>query len=82
MTESDHELTDSQWQVIDKIIDDKRKRWHSLRTICNAVLWINRTGSQWRALDSKYPPWQSVYYHFRQFKRGGIWPGRRRGANP
>ena len=57
-------------------MDDQRKRWHSLRTICNAILWINRTGVQWRKLDKlvgNYPPWQTVYYHFRQFKRRGIW---------
>ena len=68
-----HELTDSQWQIIKKIIDDQRQRWHPLRTIVNAILSINRTGIQWRELDSKYPPWQSVYYHFRQFKLRGIW---------
>jgi transposase len=39
----------------------------------NAILSINRTGSQWRDLDSKYPPWQTDYYHFRQFKLRGIW---------
>lgn len=73
MNQTVHELTDSQWQLIEKMVDDKRQRWHSLRTIINAILSINRTGNQWRELDSKYPPWQSVYYHFRQFKLRGIW---------
>jgi transposase len=73
MNESFHELTDSQWQIIEKIINDQRQRWHPLRTMVNAILSINRTGAQWRELDSKYPPWQSVYYHFRQFKIRGIW---------
>ena len=67
------EFSDSQWQVIDKIIDDKRKRKHSLRTILNAIFSINYTGSQWRSLDSKYPPWQTVFYHFTQFKQRGLW---------
>ena len=67
------EFTDSQWQVIEKIIDCKRKRRHSLRTILNAIFWINNTGSQWRNLDSKYPPWQTVFYHFTQFKSLKIW---------
>jgi putative transposase len=76
MNESFQELTDSQWQFIEKILASRRKRWHSLRTICNAILWLNRTGLQWRELDKlngQYPPWQTVYYHFRQFKRRGIW---------
>jgi transposase len=49
-------LTDSQWEVIEKIIDDQCKRWHPLREIVNAILSINRTEAQWRDLDSKYPP--------------------------
>lgn len=67
------EFTDSQWQVIEKIINNKRKRKHSLRTIINAIFWINSTGCQWRNLDSKYPPWETVFYHFSQFKFKGIW---------
>lgn len=67
------EFTDSQWQVIEKIINSKRKRKHSLRTIINAIFWINSTGCQWRNLDSKYPPWETVFYHFSQLKFKGIW---------
>ena len=76
MNQSFQELTDSQWQVIQLILNDKRKRWHSLRTIINAILWINYTGLQWRELDKMTGdqlPWPSVYYYFRQFKLRGIW---------
>ena len=67
------ELTDSQWQFIDNIINDQRKRKHSLRTIVNAIFSLNNGGVQWRSLDSKYPPWQTIFYHFTQFKERGIW---------
>ena len=77
------EFTDSQGQFIDKIIDDQRKRKHSLRVILNAIFSINNTGSQWRNaaqrnLESKYPPWQTVFYYraafrFTRFKQRGIW---------
>jgi transposase len=83
MQTSFSEFTDSQWQFIDKIIDDQRKRKHSFRVILNAIFSINNTGSQWRDaaqrnLDSKYPPWQTVFYYraafrFTQFKQRGIW---------
>ena len=78
MQTSFSEFTDSQWQFIDKIVDDQRKRKHSLRTILNAIFSINNTGSQWRNLDSKYPPWQTVFYYraalrFTRFKQRGIW---------
>ena len=68
-----NELSDSQWEIMEKIINDQRVRQHSLRTVMNAILWINYTGSQWRNMESKYPPWQSVYYYFRKWKRNGVW---------
>jgi transposase len=73
MQTSFSELTDSQWQFIDNIINDQRKRKHSLRTIINAIFSLNNGGVQWRHLDSKYPPWQTVFYYFTQFKHRGIW---------
>ena len=67
------EFADSQWQVIEKILNDQRKRKHSLRIIINAIFSINNTGVQWRNLDSKYPPWETVFYHFTQLKVRGVW---------
>lgn len=69
------ELTDSQWQCIEKILEKeqgKRKRRHDLRRIMNAIFWITRTGVQWRNLDSKYPCWSIVYYYFNKWKRMNI----------
>lgn len=69
------ELTDSQWQYIEKILEKeqgKRKRHHDLRKILNAILWITRTGVQWRNLESKYPNWHIVYYYFAKWQRAGI----------
>ena len=67
------ELTDSQWKIIKDYVENKRKRKHCLRTIINAVLKITRTGTQWRNMDEKYPPWQSVYYYFRKWQKDGTW---------
>ncbi|WP_322518432.1 IS5 family transposase [Chitinophaga sancti] len=65
-------LTDSHWKSIEKILTDKRKRKYSLRTIFNAILWICRTGSQWRNLSSDFPYWQIVYYYFNKWKKAGV----------
>jgi transposase len=65
------ELTDSQWQFIKEFLPVQRTRQHDLRIIMNAMLWVVRTGAQWRNLDSKYPNWQSVYYHFYRWSRDG-----------
>ena len=69
------ELTDSQWQVIEKVIKEEqgeRKRQHCLRSIINGILWITRTGAQWRNMESKYPKWEVVYYYFRKWTRMNI----------
>ncbi|MEL7223102.1 MAG: IS5 family transposase [Bacteroidota bacterium] len=66
------ELTDSQWQIIEKFLAHHKPKKHDLREIVNAILWITRTGCQWRNLESRYPKWESVYYYFRQWQFTGI----------
>lgn len=66
------ELTDAQWSVIGCYLPIERKRKHDLRVIFNSILWIVRTGSQWRNMDSKFPAWQIVYYYFRTWTKLGI----------
>jgi len=67
------DLSDSQYKLIDKIIDDQRKRKYPLKNILNAILYINKGGIQWRLLPREYPSWQLVYYYFRKWVIGGIW---------
>ena len=66
-------LTDKQWQVINNIVEiKKRKRKHSLRKMINAIMYITKTGCQWRMLPKEFGPWQSVYFYFRKWKLEGI----------
>ena len=66
-------LTDNQWQVIKKVINpQERKRKYPLREIMNAILYINKTGCQWRMLPQDFAPWQTVYYYFRKWKLEGV----------
>ena len=52
-------LTDKQWQVIKNIVETKeRKRKHSLREMINAMMYITKTGCQWRMLPKEFGPWQ------------------------
>jgi len=46
---------------------------YSYKSILDAIFYIMRTGSQWRELPPNYPPWQTVYYHYRKLIRSGYW---------
>lgn len=66
------DLTDTQWQFIEKILNDKRKRSHTLRQIWNSILYLVKTGCQWRMLPHDFPHWSAVYYYFKKWKNSGI----------
>ena len=66
------DLTDTQWQFIEKIVNDKRKRQHNLRVVWNAMLYLVKTGCQWRMLPKDYPHWSAVYYYFKKWKESGL----------
>ena len=41
--------------------------------IINAILYVVRTGCQWRMMSIDLPPWQSMYNYFWRWKNQGIW---------
>ena len=65
------DLTDSQWSKVENFFII-RKRKHSLRVIINAMLYIAKTGVQWRMLPHDYPNWKLVYYYFRKWTTEGL----------
>src|ERR1017187_8704721 len=42
------------------------------REVLNGILYLVKTGAQWRLLPKNFPPWQTVYHHFRQWSRNGL----------
>ena len=43
---------------------NNRKRKHDLRTIWNAIMYLVKSGCQWRMLPNDLPKWQLVYYYY------------------
>ncbi len=66
------DINDSQWEFIKGILNSPRKRKHSLRDIFNAILYMLKTGCQWRMLPRDFPKWELVYYYFTCWKKNGI----------
>jgi putative transposase len=44
-----------------------------LRRILDAIFYLVRSGCAWRCLPANFPPWQTVFYHFRQLRLQGTW---------
>jgi putative transposase len=45
----------------------------SLRQVINAILYILKTGCQWRQLPREFPAWIAVYYYFSSWSCNGAW---------
>jgi putative transposase len=64
-------LSNSQWQIISKFLDLRRSRQYDLREVVNAILYLVKTGCQWRMLPNDFPKWTAVYYYFNRMKITG-----------
>lgn len=63
----DTDLSEEQWEEIRPLVESckGRKAKVSRREIVNAILYVARTGCQWRLLPKDLPNWSTVYscYH-------------------
>ena len=75
------DLTELQWQNIHHLFPggDRpagsagRPRVYDRKDVVDAVLYIARTGCQWRALPHDFPPWKTVSYYFYTWRADGTW---------
>src|ERR1700738_4175631 len=71
------DVTDDQWSVLEPLLPAAklggRPRKTDLRAVVNALLYLNRTGCQWRMLPRDFPPWKTVYNYFRAWISDGTW---------
>ena len=67
------DLTDEQWELVRPLVQAKtgRKPTVCRRRILNAILYLNRTGCQWRHLPNDLPHWSTVHSCFWRWKWNG-----------
>jgi putative transposase len=69
------DLTNEQWAILKPHLTEPRGRGSprrvNLREVVNALLYLSRTGCQWRMLPHDLLPWQKVYYYFKQWRGDG-----------
>lgn len=66
------DMSEAEWEIIQPLFP-KYRSLHSKKEIVNAIFYILRAGCAWRLLPHDFPPWQTVYSHFRDWQNLGIW---------
>ena len=71
------DLTDKQWILIEPFLSGENRgkhlQKHSKRELVNAVLYLNKTGCQWRLLPNDFPPYATVWSFYRRAVKSGLW---------
>jgi len=70
-------LDDSSWASIFRFLksqpDVRIGNPKQCRRFLEGVLWIARTGAQWRELPSRFGKWNTIYQRYRRWCQQGIW---------
>ena len=71
------DLTDAQWELVRVVLDARaptgRPPTVDRRAVLNALLYMDRTGAQWRMLPNDFPNWTTVRYYFDKWTQNGTW---------
>src|ERR1035441_10230121 len=75
------DLTDVQWSKLERLLKEPRGERHAggrprkypLRRVVDALLYVVKTGCQWRQFPANFPPWLSVHQQFRAWRHNGTW---------
>src|SRR5437762_10046802 len=70
------DLTDGEWAVIEPHMPAAKRlgrpRETGLRAVLDALLYIARTGCQWRMLPKDFPPFTTVQGYFYDWRDDGL----------
>ncbi len=71
-------LTDQQWMKLREFLRDDPHAYigadeQACRRFVEAVIWIDRSGAQWRLLPAHYGNWNSSYKRFARWCDQGVW---------
>jgi transposase len=70
-------LTRLQWKKILTFLQTRADLYigqtRNCKRFLNAILWMTRSGAQWRLLPKEYGDWNTVYKRFDRWAERGIW---------
>src|SRR5262249_9366532 len=68
------DLTDAQWAFVEPLIPvypGGRPRETDMRDVVDAILYLVKTGCQWRFLPKDFPPKRTVWGYFNECRKNG-----------
>ena len=70
------DLSDPEWAMIEPRLPQRNRLGRppktELRKVVNALLYMVRTGCQWRQLPREFPPYTTVQHYFYAWRDSGV----------
>ena len=71
------DLSGAQWGLLEPLLPPDSRRGHprtsDLREVVNGILYVLRGGIPWRMMPHDLPPWGTVWWYFRKWRKDGTW---------
>ena len=74
------DLTDAQWHLIQPLLPSRKWRPGgpgrppcAVRTVIDGILYVTKTGCQWKMLPPTFGRWKTVYGYFNRWSRSEAW---------
>jgi putative transposase len=74
------DLTEAQWALLLPLFPPRKWRPGGpgrppcdLRRVFNGILYLLKTGCQWRMLPPDFGKWNTIYTYFSRWRRTGVW---------
>lgn len=72
-------LSNAEWQVLEPLLRDilpqkkqtRPSNW-SQREIIDGILYQLKNGCNWNDLPRDFPPYSTVYWHYKQWRNAGV----------
>jgi transposase len=68
--------SDAEWEIVAALLPSERGRGcrpaQDNRRYFEGMMWIARTGAQWRRLPDEYGKWNSVFRRYRRWTTTGV----------